>query len=904
MAFNVYIQGDDGLVSAMDESGVNIPSWYTGPIYNSIPGEDTTFKEIPREWLDDPYLQYGSAGSTKYNLAKLGGMDLASFSTPDNVAPYLEAIAPKYDWSNAIKKAYDQQVSQFGSGFFSGADDPGQTALKIIAASDLPNKKQAAQNIRNTPQFAQSQAMGNAAFEYSQHQNDGTTFGIPNEVITAVASSFGGPLGMMGLSTGSVIANTVINQAIMQGITTGDINPEALAKTAIPAFFAPEISGALEKAGISPDVAKVLLSAGQGAISGGLGGALGSGINAALGQIGATGASQENSFDNGSMNQVLGIPTTQPIEENSFDTGSMNQVLGIPTTQPVQDSPLSNVSTNKEPESPVTQPVQESPLNTVSINQEPEIPVTQPNQENSFDTGSMNQVLGIPTTQPNQENSFDTGSMNQVLGIPTTQPIEENSFDTGSMNQVLGIPTASTENTTDNKTSLSGENGGISEEALNTWEPQLPAGTNVTIDDSGSMLVTDDQGNVISSTESTPDKFTTIDVGDGSKLVVDITTGDVVDSINQPDDSQDSFNITPDQPTEKPTDQPTEEPEDQPKIGIDKLGAILKPIIGVIGGLTGSTGKSKTVTKSLASKTNIDGGMNAGLGDSSDSSGVPWLSSTPDILKSERSSYKPLELAKLPQMTQFETSMGGNQGGLPYMPAYAEAGSVSDNTDNVENFLSVIAGGLSPLNDDVLKKMQPEFVKEIDEQKMPIYKSHKPVALKSLVQIKPKISHLGNMEGLSSGGLLKKYEKASPAGHNPEFITGLTGFYADGRGTGQSDDIPALLHDGDYVMDAETVSALGDGSSKAGREVLDGFRNKIPHSKSTGGRIVPAKIADGEYVFPASFVTSLGSGDNRRGAKILDGLREKLRAHKRAAPLGKIPPKAKSPLEYIEKVKG
>lgn len=155
--------------------------------------------------------------------------------------------------------------------------------------------------------------------------------------------------------------------------------------------------------------------------------------------------------------------------------------------------------------------------------------------------------------------------------------------------------------------------------------------------------------------------------------------------------------------------------------------------------------------------------------------------------------------------------------------------------------------------------------------------------------------------GLAKGGLPSHYHEATPEGHHPEFVTGHTGFYADGRGTGQSDDIPALLHDGDYVMDAETVSALGDGSSKAGREVLDGFRNQIPHSKAVGGRVVPAQIADGEYVFPAAFVTALGGGDNKRGASILDGLRKKLREHKRAAPVNKIPPKAKSPLEYIEK---
>jgi hypothetical protein len=173
-----------------------------------------------------------------------------------------------------------------------------------------------------------------------------------------------------------------------------------------------------------------------------------------------------------------------------------------------------------------------------------------------------------------------------------------------------------------------------------------------------------------------------------------------------------------------------------------------------------------------------------------------------------------------------------------------------------------------------------------------------------LRQILPNISCQGNIGGMASGGLPQKYEKAAPDGHNPEFITGLTGYYADGGGTGQSDDIPAMLHDGDYVMDAETVSSLGDGSSKAGRKVLDGFRNQVPHKDVAEGKVVPAKIADGEYVFPAAFVTALGGGDNRRGADILDGLREKLRAHKRAAPLDKIPPKAKSPLAYIGKTKG
>ena len=153
-------------------------------------------------------------------------------------------------------------------------------------------------------------------------------------------------------------------------------------------------------------------------------------------------------------------------------------------------------------------------------------------------------------------------------------------------------------------------------------------------------------------------------------------------------------------------------------------------------------------------------------------------------------------------------------------------------------------------------------------------------------------------------GGLSKYHEAAPEGHHPEFITGITGYYAGGRGTGQSDDIPAMLHDGDYVIDAEAVSALGDGSSKAGNNALMKFMHQVPHEKAIHGEPVPAKIADGEVVLPASFVTALGHGDNKFGAKMLDGMREELREHKRSAPTSKIPPKAKSPLDYLKMAKG
>ena len=80
------------------------------------------------------------------------------------------------------------------------------------------------------------------------------------------------------------------------------------------------------------------------------------------------------------------------------------------------------------------------------------------------------------------------------------------------------------------------------------------------------------------------------------------------------------------------------------------------------------------------------------------------------------------------------------------------------------------------------------------------------------------------------------------------------GARVEGAGDGQSDDIPAMLADGEYVIDAETVAQLGNGSNKA-------------------------------------------------GAKVLDQFRENIREHKRSAPLHKIPPKSKSPLAYLKGAK-
>jgi hypothetical protein len=59
-------------------------------------------------------------------------------------------------------------------------------------------------------------------------------------------------------------------------------------------------------------------------------------------------------------------------------------------------------------------------------------------------------------------------------------------------------------------------------------------------------------------------------------------------------------------------------------------------------------------------------------------------------------------------------------------------------------------------------------------------------------------------------------------------------------------------------------------------------------------------LADGEYVFDADTVAQLGNGSTKAGSDLLDKFREEIRAHKRSAPINKIPPPAKSPLAYMK----
>lgn len=85
-------------------------------------------------------------------------------------------------------------------------------------------------------------------------------------------------------------------------------------------------------------------------------------------------------------------------------------------------------------------------------------------------------------------------------------------------------------------------------------------------------------------------------------------------------------------------------------------------------------------------------------------------------------------------------------------------------------------------------------------------------------------------QGFQRGGEFDYWEQNEDV-TNTVPTASAEGRYVRGPGTGRSDDIEAKLSDGEYVMDAETVALLGDGSSDEGAARLDAMRSNLRKHK-------------------------------------------------------------------------
>lgn len=102
-----------------------------------------------------------------------------------------------------------------------------------------------------------------------------------------------------------------------------------------------------------------------------------------------------------------------------------------------------------------------------------------------------------------------------------------------------------------------------------------------------------------------------------------------------------------------------------------------------------------------------------------------------------------------------------------------------------------------------------------------------------------------------------------------------------------------------YAADRPSAIRPVRGYAEGGDVQAPAFEGYVQGPGGGQDDLIEANLAAGEYVFDADVVSALGDGDNAQGAAILDQFRESLRAHKRSADPSSIPPQALAPEAYM-----
>lgn len=114
----------------------------------------------------------------------------------------------------------------------------------------------------------------------------------------------------------------------------------------------------------------------------------------------------------------------------------------------------------------------------------------------------------------------------------------------------------------------------------------------------------------------------------------------------------------------------------------------------------------------------------------------------------------------------------------------------------------------------------------------------------------------------------KAPQPATPIGEATKLHTGPIKAPVAGR----TDHLPMHVPSGSYVVPADIVSAIGEGNTEHGFEIIDYMVKQRAAGGEVGENQPPVAIvaAGGEYVIPPSAVIGFGGGDLDAGHKALD----------------------------------
>ena len=123
--------------------------------------------------------------------------------------------------------------------------------------------------------------------------------------------------------------------------------------------------------------------------------------------------------------------------------------------------------------------------------------------------------------------------------------------------------------------------------------------------------------------------------------------------------------------------------------------------------------------------------------------------------------------------------------------------------------------------------------------------------------------------------------KLAAAVTKPKLDYTLSGLHTLNKANGGSIHTPEFYSEGGASLENRYVTGEGDGTSDS----------------------IPAMLANGEFVIPADVVSGLGNGSNDSGAKVLDEFLRVIRQHKQKHDVKRLPPNSKGPLAYLTDAK-